>query len=174
MQKPFERRLRLNNQIRVPQVQVIGPEGEKLGILPMHEALRIAGERNLDVVEVGPQATPPLVKILDYGKFQYQKERKDKQGGRKAPGQEVKTVRIGFRTGPHDLGIRAGQIDKFLAKGYRVKVEMKLRGREKGMAVLGKTNMEQFFKFITEPFEMDGPIKGFPGGLGTLVRPVKK
>lgn len=168
----MQQRLRLNNQIRASQVQVIGPEGEKLGVLPLHEALKIAQERNLDVVEIGPTSTPPLVKILDYGKYQYQKERSQKGG--KAPGQEVKTVQIGFRTEAHDLGVRAMQINKFLEKGHRVKVEMKLRGREKGMVPLGRTKLEQFMQIITEPFTMEGPLKGFPGGIGTLIKPEKK
>ena len=173
MQKPFERRLRLNNQIRVPEVQVIGPEGEKLGVMPMHEALKIAEKHAMDVVEVGPQATPPLVKILDYGKFMYQKERQEKRGGGKSAAQEVKTVQIGFRTEAHDMGVRASQADKFLKKGHRVKVEMKLRGREKGMVPIGRAKLEQFIKIISEPFEMEGFIKSFPGGIGTLIKPGK-
>lgn len=173
MQKPYEKRLRLNNQIRVPEVQVIGPEGEKLGVMPMHEALKIAQERNFDVVEVGPTSVPPLVKILDYGKFMYQKERREKQGGGKSAAQEVKTVQIGFRTEAHDMQVRATQIDKFLAKGHRVKVEMKLRGREKGMVPVGRAKFELFLKIISEAHEMESPIKGFPGGLGVLVKPVK-
>lgn len=153
-------------------MQVIGSAGEKLGILPLYEALRIAQEQNLDVVEINAIAVPPLVKILDYGKYQYQKERSQKGG--KAPGQEVKTVQIGFRTGGHDLGVRAAQINKFLEKGYRIKVEMKLRGREKGMVPLGKTRLEQFMQLIAEPYTMESPVKSFPGGIGSLIKPEKK
>lgn len=138
--------------------------------MPLHEALRIAQEKNLDVVEIGATAQPPLVKILDYGKYQYQKERSQKGGG-KAPGQEVKTVQIGFRTEAHDLHVRATQIDKFLAKGHRVKVEMKLRGREKAMAALGRERFQQFLQYITEPYTAETPIKSFPGGIGMLVKP---
>ena len=162
-------RLRLNNQIRAPQVQVIGASGEKLGIMPLHEALRIAQENNLDVVEVGPTSQPPLVKILDYGKYQYQKERSQKGG--KPAGQEVKTVQIGFRTGAHDLHVRATQIDKFLSKKHRVKIEMKLRGREKAMAALGREKFQQFLQLIGESYSVETPLKSFPGGLGMLVKP---
>lgn len=174
MQKPYERRLRLNNQIRVPSVQVIGPQGEKLGVMPMHEALKIAEQNGMDVVEVGPQSAPPLVKILDYGKYQYQQERKGKSGGSKAPGQEVKTVQIGFRTGMHDMQIRAAQADKFLEKGHRVKLEMKLRGREKGMVPLGRTKLQEFSKLLMIPYEAEGTMTSFPGGIGLLVKPAKK
>jgi translation initiation factor IF-3 len=137
--------------------------------MPLHEALRIAQEHSLDVVEVGASSTPPLVKILDYGKYQYQKERSQKGG--KAPGQEVKTVQIGFRTEAHDLHVRSTQIDKFLAKGHRVKIEMKLRGREKGMVPLGRERFTQFLQIITEPYDIETPIKSFPGGIGMLVKP---
>jgi len=173
MQKPFERKLRINNFIRVPEVQVIGPEGEKLGVMKLHEALQYAQDRNMDVVEVGPEAKPPLVKILDYGKFQYQKERREK-GHKKSTAQEVKTVQIGFRTDVHDMNVRATQVNKFLTKGYRVKIDLRLRGREKGMGTLGRTKLEQFMQFITEAYEVDSPIKAFPGGLGTLIKPGKR
>lgn len=175
MTKPFEKRLRLNNQIRVPEVSVIGPEGEQLGVMPMHQALRIAQEKGLDVVEVGPEGKPPVVKIIDYGKFMYQKERREKGGGKsKAHVQETKTVQIGFRTGVHDLLVRAGQADKFLRKGYRIRIDLRLRGREKGMAALGRTKVEEFRKLIAEPFIEEGGIRGNPSGLSLDIRSAKK
>ena len=172
-QKPFERRLRINNFIKAPQVQVIGPEGEKLGAMPLYEAMKIAEAHGMDVVEVGPTVTPPLVKILDYGKYQYQQERKSKGGGKSAA-QEVKTVQIGFRTGVHDMQVRATQADKFLQKGHRVKLELKLRGREKGMVPLGRTKLQQFMTILAEPYEPEGVMSSFPGGVGILVKPSKK
>lgn len=141
--------------------------------MPLHEALRIAQEQNFDVVEVGPTATPPLVKILDYGKYQYQQERRSKGSGKSAA-QEVKTVQIGFRTGPHDMHIRAMQAGKFLQKGHRVKLELKLRGREKGMVPLGREKLKQFSQLIVEPYEPEGMMTSFPGGVGILVKPSKK
>ena len=169
----MERRPRLNNQIRVPEVNAIGPEGEKLGVIPLHEALRIAGQRNFDVVEVGPTAKPPVVRIMDFGKYQYQQERSQKKGGGKAPGQEIKTVQITFKAGEHDLGIKAAQADKFLEKGHRVNVAMKLRGREKGMVPMGRTKLEHFLTLITSPYELEGQVKGFLGGIGGLIKPRK-
>ncbi len=153
-------------------MNVIGATGEKLGIMQLHQALKMAQDSGLDVVEVGPEAKPPIVRILDYGKFMYQKERSAKKGG-KAPGQEVKTVQITFRAGEHDLGIKAAQADKFLQKGYRVNVAMKLRGREKGMVPLGKTKLEHFMTLINESYDLEGSIKGFPGGIGGLIKPKK-
>jgi translation initiation factor IF-3 len=176
MQKQPEKRLRLNNQIREPQIQVIDVDGKQLGTMPTHEALRLANERALDLVEVGPSAKPPIAKIMDYGKYIYQKEKKErdqKQPG-KSVGQEVKTVKIGFKTGNHDMAIRAEQIEKFLAKGHRVRVELTLRGREKAMAAIGRQKLEQFIKTVTAPYSIDDNIKSFPGGLGMLIRPDTK
>ena len=173
MQK--DRRPRLNNQIRESQIQVIDFDGKQLGAMTVQEALKIANERGLDLVEVGPFAKPPIVKIMNYGKYIYQKEKKERHSGSgKSPAQEVKTVKIGFKTGVHDMAIRAGQIDKFLQKGYRIKVELTLRGREKGMADLGRAKLGDFSKLITEPYTAEESVKRSPAGLGMLIRPEKK
>lgn len=139
-----------------------------------YDALRLANERQLDLVEVGPSARPPVAKIMDYGKYMYQKERKEKSGHKsKSPAQELKTVRVGLKTGPHDLGIRAQQADKFLAKGHRVRIELTLRGREKGMAHLGQSKLEEFLKLITAHHATEEPVRRFPMGLGLLIKPTK-
>ena len=175
MKKQQDRRPRLNNQIREPQIQVIDFDGKQLGAMTVQEALKIANERGLDLVEVGPSAKPPIAKIMDYGKYIYQKEKKERHSGSgKSPAQEVKTIKIGFKTGVHDMTIRAGQIDKFLQKGYRVKVELTLRGREKGMADIGRAKLGDFSKLITEPYAAEELIKRSPSGLGMLIRPEKK
>lgn len=175
MQKHFEKRLRINHQIRVPEVQVIDAGGKSLGVMPTYEALRLANETNLDLVEVGPAAKPPLVKIMDYGKYMYQREKRERgQKTGKSISQEVKTVKIGFRTDVHDLGIRASQVDKFLGKGYRVRIELTLRGREREKADLGRRKLEEFTKLIAHSYIVDDQVKRFPGGLGTLIRPEKK
>ena len=175
MQKHPEKRLRLNNQIRDPQIQVIDYDGKQLGVMPTHEALRLANERGFDLVEVGPTAKPPIAKIIDYGKYMYQKEKRERSGKTsKSSAQEIKAVRVGFRTGAHDLGIRAGQVDKFLQKGHRVKIELTLRGREKSMADMGREKLESFTKMLTEPFTLEEHAKRSPFGFVILVRPEHK
>jgi translation initiation factor IF-3 len=175
MQKQFEKRLRLNNQIREPQIQVIDVDGKQLGIMPTYQALQLASERGLDLVEVGPSAKPPIAKIMDFGKYMYQKEKKERESkSSKSDVHEVKTVKIGFKTEVHDLGVRMGQADKFLHKGHRVRVELTLRGREKMMAAIGMQKLQDFIKTITEPYIIDEPVKRFPGGLGALLRPDTK
>ena len=176
MYKPSQPRLRLNNLIRVPEVRAIGPNGEQLGVLPMHEVLKLAEQYGMDAVEIGPTSKPPVVKIMDYGRYMYQQERSQKKSPKSAVaqhGQEVKTVQIGFKTQEHDLHIRATQAMKFLEKGYRVKVDMRLRGREKGMSAVARPKMELFLKLIPVPYEIDSPVKNFPGGLDVLIRASK-
>lgn len=171
-QKQPEKRLRINNQIRASQVTLIDDEGNNRGIVPIEEALRIAQEKELDLVEIAPTAQPPIAKILDYGKYMYQKEKKAREGKQK--NQDMKVVQLGFKTGQHDLFIRAEQADKFLAKGHRIKVELRLRGREKGMAPLGKEKMKEFLTFITYPYATEESIKQSPSGFNIILKPEKK
>lgn len=176
MQRPqqrFEKRPRLNNQIRGPEVQVIDEDGIALGVMSVSDALKVANEKSLDLVEVGPTAKPPIAKIMNFGKYMYQKERKDKGTKSKSTGQEVKTVRIGFRTEIHDMMVRAGQADKFLKKGYRVRLQLTLRGKEREMAHLGREKLVKFLGLISENFAQESDVKRYPGGFETLVRPNK-
>jgi translation initiation factor IF-3 len=140
--------------------------------MTVYEALKIANERGLDLVEVGPGAKPPIVKIMDYGKYMYRKEKKEhKSKPHKTGAQEIKTVKIGFKTDTHDLKTKAGQVDKFLTRGSRVKIELTLRGREKAMAGIGKRKLEEFTKLITAPCAAEEAVRSFPGGFGILIRP---
>ncbi|MBX4211557.1 MAG: translation initiation factor IF-3 [Candidatus Yanofskybacteria bacterium] len=169
------RPLRINNQIRAPQVQVIDDAGQQLGTMALSEALKIAIERNLDLVEVGPNAQPPIAKVMDYGKYLYQKERQEKKaGGNKSRGQESKNVRIGFKTGAHDLAFKAKQINEFLREGYTVKIELTLRGREKGLANMGRDKLVAFLQTIEESHVSQGEPKRSPYGWYVIVQKVIK
>src|SRR3990167_5451714 len=165
----MQKQLRVNNYIRIPQVQVIDDKGQQLGVMPTFKALELASEKNLDLVEVGPQAQPPIAKIMDYGKYIYRKERQEK-GQTKQKDQEMKTVRVGFKTGVHDLKFKSEQIDEFLKEGHPVKIELTLRGREKALAHMGKEKLETFLKLIAEPHVPMNPITRSPYGWTTTVR----
>ena len=119
---------RINRHIRVPQIRVIGPEGDQLGIMTPDEARDIAAEHGLDLVEVADRARPPVCKIMDYGKFKY--EQSKKASASKSARVEVKTITMRPKTDTHDLDTKIAQARKFLAKGDRVKFVMRLRGRE--------------------------------------------
>jgi len=116
----------VNREIRFPSIRVIGPEGEQLGVMSPDEARQIAGDSGLDLVEVAPEARPPVCKIMDYGKFRYEMSKRTKP----QKTAKLKTIKLRPKTGDHDLETKLGHARKFLAEGDRVKFVMRLRGRE--------------------------------------------
>lgn len=171
---PHLKDLRTNNQIRVPKLKVIDDQGTQLGEMATIDALRLAKERELDLVEVGPTVNPPIAKIMDYGKYKYQKERQEKKSGSKPKEHELKTVRVGFKTGIHDLTFKASQVDGFLKEGHIVKIELTLRGREKSLAQMGRDKLIKFLEVLSEPFVTQNPIQRGPFGWTTLIQKDKK
>ena len=164
------KQLRINNQIRSLEVNVIDGDGKQLGTMKIQDALRLAREKDLDLVEVGPNAQPPVAKIMDYGKYIYRKERQEKKSGPKKKEVERKTVRVGFKTGIHDLEFKAKQIEGFLKEGHIVKIELTLRGREKALAQLGKEKLNNFLGLIKEGFATQDPITKSPFGWITTIK----
>ena len=162
--------LRVNNQIRVPEVSVIDNEGKQLGLMKTLDAFRLAQEKELDLVEVGPNTTPPIAKIMDYGKYMYRKERQERKSATKIKKEERKTVRVGFKTGAHDLQFKAKQISGFLKEGHSVKVELTLRGREKGLAAMGKDKLIKFLEYISEKYSVLEEIKKSPFGWIIIIK----
>ena len=117
---------RMNERIRAREIRVIGDDGEQFGVLSVREALAIAAERELDLVEISPNATPPVCKIMDYGKFKYEKTKKDKENN-----MVVKEIRIKPHIDEHDKATKISQIKKFIEKDHKVKVSLRLTGRER-------------------------------------------
>ena len=164
------KRLRINNQIKAVEVQVIDESGKQLGTMKTFDALKLAREKDLDLAEVGPNVQPPIAKIMDYGKYIYRKERQEKKSGPKQKEQERKTVRVGFKTGMHDLEFKAKQIREFLDEGHIVKIELTLRGREKALAHIGKEKLNNFIKLITGEFTIQDSVKRSPFGWTTTIK----
>ncbi|MBN8616960.1 MAG: translation initiation factor IF-3 [Deltaproteobacteria bacterium] len=121
---------RTNHRIRVPEVRVIGAQGEMLGVLPTHEALRLAREADLDLVEVNPKGVPPVCKIMDFGKFKYEEKKKENELKKRQVQVELKEVKLRPKTDDHDLEVKAKHIRRFLEDGNKVKVTCRFRGRE--------------------------------------------
>ncbi|RYF06607.1 MAG: translation initiation factor IF-3, partial [Deltaproteobacteria bacterium] len=119
----------MNQHIRIPQVRVIGPEGEQLGVMSSDEGRRVATQHGLDLVEVASEARPPVCKILNYDKYRYEQAKRKAQSKTDRP--ELKTIRMRPRTDEHDLATKLKQVHKFLAKGSKVRLEMAMRGRER-------------------------------------------
>jgi translation initiation factor IF-3 len=122
--------IRVNHRIRVPEVRVIGAEGEMLGVLPTHEALKRAQEAGLDLVEVNPKAEPPVCKILDFGKYKYEEKKKTAEAKRKQTVVEVKEVKLRPKTDDHDIAFKIKAARRFLEAGHKVKFTVRFRGRE--------------------------------------------
>ncbi|MBE6350626.1 MAG: translation initiation factor IF-3 [Spirochaetaceae bacterium] len=129
--------LRVNEQIRVREVRLIDDEGEQKGIVPTTEALKLAKERELDLVEVAPQANPPVCKILDYGKYRFELEKKLRDSKKKQKVLKLKEIRMQPKIGAGDLDFKSKHIKEFLAEGNKVKVTVRFRGRELAHTELG-------------------------------------
>jgi translation initiation factor IF-3 len=147
--------LRINEQIRVREVRLIQNEGEKQGIMPTLEALAIAKEQGLDLVEVAPQASPPVVKILDYGKFKFENEKKVRVSKQKQKLLKMKEIRMQPKIDDHDMDFKSKHVREFLAEGNKVKVTIRFRGRELAHTELGLDVLKDVLKRIEGEYVMD-------------------
>ncbi len=139
-----------------------------MGILKTEDALRIAYEKGLDLIEIAPTATPPVAKITEHGKYLYDERKKEKEG-RKRQKTGRKTVRFSVRTSGSDLEFRAKQIDKFLQKRYKVQIQMILRGREKSLRDFSNKRLSSFLALIQEPYKVEQEQKFFPMGVSLTI-----
>lgn len=151
-------------------VRLIDADGNQVGIVPGKEALRQARLVDLDLVEISPSARPPVCKIMDFGKYQYEQAKRDKEQRKAKKKSEIKGIRIGFKTGDHDQDLKRQQTEEFINGGDKVRIEIVLRGREKAHRPLARTMLEEFLKKITIPFRYEELITPHPNGFSaTLV-----
>lgn len=120
----------MNASIRAPQLRVIDSDGKQLGVLPRAEALRLADERQMDLVEVAPNAEPPVVKLMDFGKYQYERAKRERESRKARKEIEVKEIRLRPKIGEHDIAFKVRQAREFLQEGCKVKFRVRFRGRE--------------------------------------------
>lgn len=151
---------------------MIDDEGKQLGEMSTFDAMALAKERMLDLVEVSPKAVPPVCRIMDYGKHLYQQSKQLRLAKAKQKKVEIKGVRLGLRTDTHDLEFKRAQSEKFLRQGDKVKIDIVLRGREKAHQDLARKNLQDFISGITVPFKVEDQIKRFPGGFNVIIAPV--
>jgi translation initiation factor IF-3 len=141
---------RVNRRIRVPDVRVIGEDGEQLGIMPTIQALRRAELANLDLVEVQPRAKPPVCKIMDYGKYKYEQARKNAESRKKQQQIELKEVKFRPKTGEHDFEVKVRNLKRFLEKGNKGKVTVMFRGREIVHPEMGREMLNRVIQSLGE------------------------
>ncbi len=159
--------------IKISPVRVIDEFGEQIGVIETPEALRIAQERGLDLVEISPKTNPPVCKIIDWGKYQYiqsKKKNENKKGQKKT---EVKGIRFRPSTGEGDLDFKAKQAKKFLEKGHKVKIQVILRGREKAFIEQAKEQIKGFIDKIEFPVKIEQEVKQQGNLLHMLISPDK-
>jgi len=163
-------RIRINNEIRAKELRVVGAEGANLGVISLEEALKAAQDAGLDLIEISPKAKPPVAKVMDYGKFQYEQKKKDSAMRAKSKPTETKSVQVKMGTGDHDKTLKAKRAAEWLAEGHRVKVELFLKGRYKYMdQALLKGKLDDFLKVIPHAFKVADPIRKVPKGFATVI-----
>lgn len=155
-------------------MRLIGPEGENFGVTPTRDAINKALEMGMDLVEISPNAVPPIAKIVDYGKFLYTENKKQKSIKGKAHIVEVKSLQIKVGTGDHDLNLKAQKASEWLKEGHRVKIDLFLPGRAKYMnESFLKERMERVFKLISENFKVAEEPKKSPKGMTAVIEKAK-
>lgn len=151
--------LMINEQIRDREVRVIGENGDQLGIMSSKDALKLAREAELDLVKIAPTAKPPVCKIIDYGKYRYELARKEKEARKKQKTVEIKEVRLSPNIDVNDLNTKMNNAKKFIAKGNKVKVTLRFRGREMAHMQAHRYILEEFAKEMADIAVIDKPIK---------------
>lgn len=141
---------RINDRIRVSEVRLVGPSGEQVGVVPIDQAIRLAREADLDLVEVSPGSNPPVCKIMDYGKFKYEAAQKVREARKNQVNTVLKTVRFGLKIDDHDYNTKVGQVRKFLKAGDKVKVMVVFRGREQSRPQMGVDLLRKLAEEVTE------------------------
>ena len=150
-----QQELRINDRIRVPRVRVVSAEGEQVGILETKDALEMADEQDLDLVEVAPQADPPVCRIMDYGKYKYEQDVKQRESRKKQTNVVVKEMKMRPKIDRHDYETKKGHVIRFLRQGAKVKVTIMFRGRETARAELGYRLLEKLSEDVADIAKVD-------------------
>lgn len=147
--------LRVNEMIRVREVRLIDDEGEQHGIISTPDAMQMAKDRGLDLVEVAPQARPPVCKIIDYGKYKFEQDKKNRESKKNQKQVKLKEIRMQPKIEGHDLEFKTKHIRDFLADGYKVKVTIRFRGREMAHTELGKVVLDKIYDLLNGDAQLD-------------------
>ncbi|MBU1132335.1 translation initiation factor IF-3 [Patescibacteria group bacterium] len=175
----FKRKIRVekkyfsNYQIRARELNVIDEMGSPLGIMPTPAAVELAQEKGLDLVEVAPRANPPVAKIMDFGSFQYQREKQLKKQKKLTKTTEVKNIRLSIKISDHDKETKAKQAEKFLAKDNKIKIELILRGREMQYMGIARKVINDFVAQLTTPTIVEQDISKQGNKLFIILMPAK-
>jgi len=165
---------RINERIRTPEVRLVGPKGEQVGIVSITEALKLAQEADLDLVEVAPTARPPVCKLMDYGKFKYESAVKARESRKNQTQTIVKEIKLRPKIDPHDYGTKKGHVERFLKAGDKVKVTIMFRGREQSRPELGRRLLEKLADDVQELGFVESQAKQDGRNMIMVIGPHKK
>jgi len=169
-----DERVRINEDIRAKELRVIGADGANLGVISRAEALAAAKEAELDLIEISPNATPPVAKVMDYGKYQYELKKKQREMKAKSHVTETKVTQVKIGTGENDLKLKAKRVSGWLSEGHRVKVDLFLWGRYKYMEFsFLKERLERFLNLVSTEYKISDEIKKSPKGLSVTIERAK-
>ena len=164
-------RIIANTRIRAKEVRVIDETGKQLGVMPLEEALRMAYEHNLDLIQVTEKVDPPVCKIMDYGKYAYHEKKKEQTATKKQKTSTLKGIRLTFNIGQHDMETRARQAEKFLKAGDKVRVDIVLRGREKALSNFAREKIGKFLEVLQGfiPYKVERELKKEMRGFSMII-----
>jgi translation initiation factor IF-3 len=164
----------VNDRIRAPQVRLVGADGAQVGIVPIDDALRRAKELDLDLVEVAPLAQPPVCRIMDYGKYKYERDVRQKEARKKQSRVEVKEIKMRPKIDRHDYETKKGHVERFLKAGARVKVTIMFRGREMAHTELGRRLLDRLTEDLQELATVDAYPKLDGRNMVMVLAPIKR
>ncbi|HEV7171446.1 MAG TPA: translation initiation factor IF-3 [Pedococcus sp.] len=165
---------RINDRIRVPEVRLVGPNGEQVGIVRVEDALRLAAEADLDLVEVAPMAKPPVAKLMDFGKFKYEAALKAREARKNQVNTVIKEIKLRPKIDPHDYGTKKGHVERFLKGGDKVKVTIMFRGREQSRPELGFRLLQRLAQDVLELGTVESAPKQDGRNMIMVLAPTKK
>lgn len=161
---------RINQQIRAAELRVIDEQGANLGVLTLSQALVEAEKRGVDLIEISPNAVPPIAKLMDFGKYQYIENKKQKESRAKSQVTETKAIQVKIGTGDHDLAIKAAKVSEFLGEGHRVKINLFLPGRAKYLDnKFLNDRLDRLLKLVTVAYRIADPAQKSPKGLTVVI-----
>ncbi|HMC36915.1 MAG TPA: translation initiation factor IF-3 [Actinomycetota bacterium] len=164
----------MNDRIRAPQVRLVGSDGAQIGIVSIQDALRRAQDLDLDLVEVAPQAQPPVCRIMDYGKYKYERDIRQKEARKKQSRIEVKEIKFRPKIDPHDYATKKGHVIRFLKAGARVKVTIMFRGREMAHTELGRKILDRLVEDLKDIAQVDAYPKLDGRNMVMVIAPTKR
>lgn len=165
---------RVNERIRVPKVRLVGPSGEQVGVVRVEDALRLAQEANLDLVEVAPNAAPPVAKLMDYGKYKYEAAMKARDARRNQANTQLKEIQLRLKIDDHDYDTKRGHAQRFLNGGDKVKVRIQFRGREQSRPEMGLKLLQRFAEDVADLGTVESSPRQDGRTMTMVIAPLRK